>query len=95
MQTLLQQPTATLCQSSIKDFNTSAIILQLLSLNWYQMPLAFLGLISSLAIWDLFKFCSDKWKFDRYPVIRQVLVRIAQCGELSYLQEMATFNERT
>ncbi|KAJ0021469.1 hypothetical protein Pint_31766 [Pistacia integerrima] len=62
---------------------------------WYQMPLALLGLISSLAIWDLFKFYSDKWKFDRYPLIRQVLARIAQCGELSYLPEVAVFNERT
>ncbi|KAJ0026086.1 hypothetical protein Pint_07419 [Pistacia integerrima] len=47
------------------------------------MPLAFLGLISSLAIWDLFKFCSDKWKFDRYLVIRQVLVRMCNVDFIS------------
>ncbi|KAJ6724504.1 PRENYLATED RAB ACCEPTOR 1-RELATED [Salix viminalis] len=45
----------------------------------YQMPLALIGLISSLALWDTFKFCSDKWGWDRYPVIRQVMVRTAQC----------------
>ncbi|KAG5235445.1 prenylated rab acceptor family protein [Salix suchowensis] len=45
----------------------------------YQMPLALIGLISSLALWETFKFCSDKWGWDRCPVIRQVLVRTAQC----------------
>ncbi|KAH8494336.1 hypothetical protein H0E87_020919 [Populus deltoides] len=45
----------------------------------YQMPLALIGMISSLALWDIFKFCSDRWGWDRYPVIRQVMVRAAQC----------------
>lgn len=57
------------------------------------MPLALLGLIISLAIWDLFKFCSDNWKFDGYPVFRQVLVRIVQCGKFSYLPDMSAFNK--
>ncbi|KAJ0099812.1 hypothetical protein Patl1_20695 [Pistacia atlantica] len=59
--------------------NYATLFILLFACSLYQMPLAFLGLISSLAIWDLFKFCSDKWKFDRYLVIRQVLVRIVQC----------------
>ncbi|KAG6756424.1 hypothetical protein POTOM_039852 [Populus tomentosa] len=45
----------------------------------YQMPLALIGMISSLVLWDIFKFCSDRWGWDRYPVIRQVMVRAAQC----------------
>jgi len=45
------------------------------------MPLALIGLISSLALWDVFKFCSDRWGWDRYPVLRQVMVRTAQCGK--------------
>lgn len=45
----------------------------------YQMPLALLGLISCLALWDVFQFCSGRWGLDQYPVIRQCLVRFAQC----------------
>ena len=47
------------------------------------MPIALVGLISCLALWDFFKFSSDKWGLDQYPVIRQCSVRVAQCGELS------------
>lgn len=47
----------------------------------YQMPLALVGLISSLALWDIFKFCSERWGWDGYPVARQALIRTAQCGE--------------
>ncbi|CAK9325215.1 unnamed protein product [Citrullus colocynthis] len=45
----------------------------------YQMPLALLGLISCLALWDVVKFCGDRWGLDKYPVLWQCLVRIAQC----------------
>ncbi|XP_073221306.1 PRA1 family protein H isoform X1 [Cicer arietinum] len=47
----------------------------------YKMPLALVGLISCLALWDFFKFFSDRKGLDQYPVIRQCLLRIAQCGE--------------
>jgi len=43
------------------------------------MPFALVGLISCLALWDVFKFCADKWGLDHHPVVRQCLVRIAQC----------------
>ncbi|KAJ0085664.1 hypothetical protein Patl1_07396 [Pistacia atlantica] len=68
-------------QENVKRYarNYATLFILLFACSLYQMPLAFLGLISSLAIWDLFKFCSDKRKFDRYLVIRQVLVRIVQC----------------
>ncbi|XWS10023.1 hypothetical protein CRYUN_Cryun39dG0040100 [Craigia yunnanensis] len=46
----------------------------------YQLPLALVGLISSLALWDLFRFFSDKWGLDRFPVTQLVLIRIAQCA---------------
>ena len=50
----------------------------------YQMPIALVGLISSLALWDLLRFCSDKWRVDRYPVVRQALIHTVQCGELLF-----------
>ncbi|KAJ1403470.1 Prenylated rab acceptor PRA1, partial [Sesbania bispinosa] len=46
----------------------------------YKMPLALVGLISCLALWDFFKYFSDRWGLDQYPVIRQCLIRLAQCA---------------
>ncbi|XP_057729822.1 PRA1 family protein H [Arachis stenosperma] len=45
----------------------------------YQMPIALVGLISCLAIWDFFKYFNDKWQLDQYPITRQCLLRLAQC----------------
>lgn len=45
------------------------------------MPVALFGLISCFALWDVFKFCSEKWGLDRYPVTRECVVRLSQCGE--------------
>ncbi|KAK9209170.1 hypothetical protein WN944_001534 [Citrus x changshan-huyou] len=75
--------------------NYASLFILFFACSLYQMPLALVGLISSLALWDFFKFCSDKWNWDRYPVIRQVLVRIAQCATLVVLMllnvQMALF----
>ncbi|KAH9802510.1 PRA1 family protein H [Citrus sinensis] len=60
--------------------NYASLFILFFACSLYQMPLALAGLISSLALWDFFKFCSDKWNWDRHPVIRQVLVRIVQCA---------------
>lgn len=51
----------------------------------YQMPLALVGLLASLALWELFKFCSDRWKFDRHPSMRKFSIGIGQCGEFSII----------
>uniref|UniRef100_A0A7N0RED2 PRA1 family protein n=1 Tax=Kalanchoe fedtschenkoi TaxID=63787 RepID=A0A7N0RED2_KALFE len=51
----------------------------------YQMPLALVGLISCLAMWDLLKVMSHKWRLDDFPVRRQVLVRVAQCATVIIL----------
>ncbi|XP_031266549.1 PRA1 family protein H [Pistacia vera] len=74
-------------QENVKRYarNYATLFILFFACSLYQMPLALLGLISSLAIWDLFKFSSDKWKFDRYPVIRQILIRIAQCATVIIL----------
>lgn len=60
----------------------SEIYLYILFYYRYQMPLALVGLISCLALWDVFKFCSERWGLDQYPIVRQCLIRFAQCGEL-------------
>ncbi|KAJ4976837.1 hypothetical protein NE237_001943 [Protea cynaroides] len=61
-----------------RNYATLAVIFFASAL--YQMPLALVGLLSCLALWDLFRFCSDKWGWERYSSIRQCLVRIAQCA---------------
>uniref|UniRef100_A0A5B6YZU1 PRA1 family protein n=1 Tax=Davidia involucrata TaxID=16924 RepID=A0A5B6YZU1_DAVIN len=60
--------------------NYASLFILFFACSLYQMPLALVGLISSLALWDLFRFCGDRWGLDRYPVILQSLVRIAQCA---------------
>nr|CAD1839464.1 unnamed protein product [Ananas comosus var. bracteatus] len=43
------------------------------------MPISLLGLMSSLVIWELVRFCNEKWDLEqRFPGLRQVLVRFAQ-----------------
>lgn len=47
------------------------------------MPISLLGLLASLGLWELVRFCSDRWELEkRYPSLRQALVRIAQFGKL-------------
>ncbi|XP_047335244.1 PRA1 family protein H isoform X2 [Impatiens glandulifera] len=50
----------------------------------YQMPIALVGLLSCLAIWDALKFSSERWGLDQYPSTRRTLVLVAQCGTNKY-----------
>ncbi|KAL8141267.1 hypothetical protein V2J09_007288 [Rumex salicifolius] len=67
---------------NVKRFarNYASLFILFFACTLYQMPLALVGLISCLAIWDLFRFCSDKWLYARFPVLQQVLVRVMQCA---------------
>ncbi|KAK3028401.1 hypothetical protein RJ639_039611 [Escallonia herrerae] len=47
----------------------------------YQIPLALVGSVSSLALWDAFRVCGERWGIDRHPLIRQTLVLVAQISE--------------
>ncbi|XP_059661493.1 PRA1 family protein H [Cornus florida] len=60
--------------------NYASLFILFFACSLYQMPLALVGLISSLALWDLFRFCAERWGLDQYPVTQQSLVRIAQCA---------------
>ncbi|XP_021904090.1 PRA1 family protein H [Carica papaya] len=66
---------------NVKRFarNYATLSLLFFACTLYQMPLSLVGLIGSLVLWDLFKLWSDKWGLDQYPVLRQVLIRTAQC----------------
>ncbi|KAF5776997.1 putative prenylated rab acceptor PRA1 [Helianthus annuus] len=46
----------------------------------YQIPIALAGLVSSLALWDLFAYCSKRWGLDNHPVTRECLLRLLQCA---------------
>ncbi|CAI0441466.1 unnamed protein product [Linum tenue] len=60
--------------------NYATLFIVFFACSLYQMPLALVGLISCLAVWDMFKFSNERWGWERYPVLRQVLVRTAQCA---------------
>ncbi|KAL6570624.1 hypothetical protein OROGR_000174 [Orobanche gracilis] len=67
---------------NIKRFacNYAFLFVLFFACSLYQLPKTLIGLISCLGLWDVLKFSSDRWGFDRYPVIRQTLTRIAQCA---------------
>ncbi|PON34145.1 Prenylated rab acceptor [Parasponia andersonii] len=59
--------------------NYASLFILFFACTLYQMPIALFGLIASLALWDVFKFCSEKWDLDRYPLTQQCFVRVGQC----------------
>ncbi|XAR56523.1 hypothetical protein NMG60_11037047 [Bertholletia excelsa] len=60
--------------------NYASLFIVFFACSLYQMPLALVGLVSCLALWDGFRFCGDLWGLDHYPTIQQILIRIAQCA---------------
>ncbi|XVE80100.1 hypothetical protein DITRI_Ditri14bG0112400 [Diplodiscus trichospermus] len=60
--------------------NYASLLILFFACSLYQLPLALVGLISSLALWDIFRFFSDKWGLDRFPLTHLFLIRIAQCA---------------
>ncbi|GAA0150466.1 membrane traffic protein [Lithospermum erythrorhizon] len=72
--------------------NYSSLFLLFFASSLYQMPFAVVGLILSLAIWDTFKFCGDRWGLDQYPLLRQILIRIAQCGQFILVYSYDSYN---
>ncbi|CAA3024166.1 PRA1 family H [Olea europaea subsp. europaea] len=69
-------------QENVKRFarNYALLFIVFLACSLYQLPLALIGLISCLALWDIFKFCADRWELYRRPYLRQTLLHIAQCA---------------
>ncbi|KAG8492285.1 hypothetical protein CXB51_009805 [Gossypium anomalum] len=68
-------------QENVKRYarNYASLFILFFACSLYQLPLALVGLISSLALWDSFRFFSDKWGLDRFPVTEMILVRFVQC----------------
>ncbi|KAL3638439.1 hypothetical protein CASFOL_017810 [Castilleja foliolosa] len=60
--------------------NYASLFVLFFACSLYQLPITLIGLVSCLALWDVFKFGDDRWGLDRYPTIRQTLIRIAQCA---------------
>ncbi|KAH0902481.1 hypothetical protein HID58_041984 [Brassica napus] len=67
---------------NIKRFarNYATLFIVFFACALYQMPLALVGLLASLALWELFKYCSDRWEFDRHPSARKLVIGIGQCA---------------
>ncbi|XP_009772369.1 PRA1 family protein H [Nicotiana tabacum] len=60
--------------------NYTSLFLLFFACSLYQKLLALVGLILCLALWDVLKLCGDRWGLEQRPVIRQSLIRIAQCA---------------
>jgi hypothetical protein len=46
------------------------------------MPMALLGMLASLAVWEVVRYCRDHWGLTtRAPGIAQALLHCAQIGE--------------
>ncbi|GER43070.1 prenylated RAB acceptor 1.H [Striga asiatica] len=74
-------------QENVKRFarNYASLFALFFACSLYQLPLALAGLILCFALWEAFKLSSDRWGFDRYPLIRQTLIGIAQCATVVIL----------
>lgn len=59
--------------------NYAFLVVLFFACSLYQMPVSLLGVIASLVIWELLRFCGDLWELEqRRPVLRQALARLAQ-----------------
>ncbi|KAH0710345.1 hypothetical protein KY284_011772 [Solanum tuberosum] len=65
--------------------NYASLFVLFFACSLYQKLFALVGLISCLALWDVLKLCGDRWGLEQRPVIKQSLIRIAQCGESIFL----------
>ncbi|KAK9688872.1 hypothetical protein RND81_09G017600 [Saponaria officinalis] len=63
----------------------SVLFLVFFACSLYQMPLALIGLLSCLAVWELFRYCDARWALERFPSSRQVLIRVGQCAVAAIL----------
>lgn len=60
--------------------NYASLFVLFFACSLYQKLFALVGLISCLALWDVLKLCGDRWGLEQRPVIKQSLIRIAQCA---------------
>ncbi|XP_068638195.1 PRA1 family protein H-like isoform X2 [Aristolochia californica] len=44
----------------------------------YQMPIALLGIVSSLLLWELFRISDNRWTLERFSIFRQILLYLLQ-----------------
>ncbi|KAH0736016.1 hypothetical protein KY285_011723 [Solanum tuberosum] len=65
--------------------NYASLFVLFFACSLYQKLFALVGLISCLALWDVLKLCGDRWGLEQRQVIKQSLIRIAQCGESIFL----------
>ncbi|XP_020595427.1 PRA1 family protein H [Phalaenopsis equestris] len=66
--------------------NYAFLCLIFFACSLYQMPVLLLSLMVCLGLWELLRFCSDKWELEeKRPAVRTILVFAAQFGMLVIL----------
>ncbi|KAF3791017.1 PRA1 family protein H [Nymphaea thermarum] len=83
-------------QENVKRYIRNYIYIYVLILGcaMYKNPLAVLGVLSTLALWDLFRLCSTRLRLDSFPSLQQVVIIIAQSATvviLMYCKVMIAF----
>jgi hypothetical protein len=60
-------------------------MISVLGVGRYRMPMALLGMLVSVAVWEGVRYCRDHWNLTtRAPGIGQALLHCAQIGEFSF-----------
>ncbi|WOK98244.1 hypothetical protein Cni_G06954 [Canna indica] len=75
-------------QENVRRYARNYALLSVLffACSLYKMPVSLLGVIVCLVLWELVRFCNDKWKLEeRNPSLRQTLVRVAQLATAAIL----------
>nr|CAB3471268.1 unnamed protein product [Digitaria exilis] len=71
-------------QENIRRYarNYAALAILVFACCLYRMPMALLGMLASLAVWEGVRYCRDHWALTtRAPGIAQALLHCAQIGE--------------
>lgn len=71
---------AFICSQSLRLRNISATA----GVSRYRMPMALLGMLAILIVWESVRYCRERWGLaTRAPGVGQFLLHSAQIGEVS------------
>ncbi|XP_011627347.1 PRA1 family protein H isoform X2 [Amborella trichopoda] len=67
-------------QENIRRYprNYAYLSLLILCCFLYKIPIALFGLVSTVALWEVLRICSNRWQLEKYPVILHVMVLLMQ-----------------
>ncbi|GJN03387.1 hypothetical protein PR202_ga20825 [Eleusine coracana subsp. coracana] len=65
----------------ISMLQAASLMMSVLGVDRYRMPMALLGMLASVGVWEGVRYCRDQWELTtRAPSIAQALLHCAQIG---------------